>query len=601
MAMVIEEMKASEEVPTPRSNVAQASDALIALVRGTKRKSAASMLGVTKADHTKDFVPSDPKPKGKAVLMMPRPWGKAQEFRPRNTSSSSQDPSQDPTTSDEEMNSNSIGNIIEHVEKDEVEKMKNDKNGSPVNQRPLKSDGQEQKCLGGKICKFRAKENEFEPGSFGSALFYYNRSIALEEETSEGQSTESGSVGASDQQVKEEPKRKTGNPKDSIEDPNQVRVTLTTLRNAQGQITGTRSSRSLLVPAQLDMNPPDLSALTTGDEEYLLIRVSKERKKMWVSYLNGDDPDEEHEFYWGQSVSYLVERDRTTERHTSPRSERSSGLPNPSRPNQKGEVMGHERAEQLKKSTRGGTHTRSRRQASESGGESCVPRAAATHRDDLTDLTRHFNPFERSPSVDDLTKSSESKPARKRRGLKESCKTISPSSPNTTPSYLVPREQWLRENDNRTDEQADADWRRVTESIFGANTGANPRVEEQKEHGEHLKFVPNWGNDGISQERIDDEKRGAAEWKTKRGAEERIAVDKARKGGGSPLRGNRNSKSTFLDEIDDPNYDYMKVRAKGYQDSLRSGWEDVYVHEEEMNEKTSASTHPKRASPSSAT
>ena len=120
MAMVIEEMKASEEVPTPRSNVAQASDALIALVRGTKRKSAASMLGVTKADHTKDFVPSDPKPKGKAVLMMPRPWGKAQEFRPRNTSSSSQDP----TTSDEEMNSNSIGNIIKHVEKDEVGKRK---------------------------------------------------------------------------------------------------------------------------------------------------------------------------------------------------------------------------------------------------------------------------------------------------------------------------------------------------------------------------------------------------------------------------------------------------------------------------------------------
>jgi hypothetical protein len=45
------------------------------------------------------------------------------------------------------------------------------------------------------------------------------------------------------------------------------------------------------------------------------------------------------------------------------------------------------------------------------------------------------------------------------------------------------------------------------------------------------------------------------EWKTKRGAEERIAVDKARKGGGSPLRGNRKSKSTFLDEIDDPNYE----------------------------------------------
>ena len=158
----------------------------------------------------------------------------------------------------------------------------------------------------------------------------------------------------------------------------------------------------------------------------------------------------------------------------------------------------------------------------------------------------------------------------------------------------------MRENNDRTDEQADADWRRVTESIFGANTGANARVEVQKEHCEHLNFVPNWGNTGISQEMIDEEKRGAAEWKTRRGADERIAVDKARKGGGSPLRGNRKSKSTFLDEIDDPNYDYMKVRATGYQDSLSSGWEDVSVHDDEMNENTSASTYPERASSSSA-
>ena len=49
------------------------------------------------------------------------------------------------------------------------------------------------------------------------------------------------------------------------------------------------------------------------------------------------------------------------------------------------------------------------------------------------------------------------------------------------------------ENDPRTEEQVDADWRRVTESIFGANTGAAPKVVEWK--GECDKdFVPNWGN-----------------------------------------------------------------------------------------------------------
>jgi hypothetical protein len=100
------------------------------------------------------------------------------------------------------------------------------------------------------------------------------------------------------------------------------------------------------------MNPPDLRGLTNGDEEYLLIKLSKETKKMWVTYLNGDDPDGEHEFYWGLSVSYLVERDRMSDEQNPPRSSGSSDLRYPSRKNDKGEVMGHERAEQLKKSTR---------------------------------------------------------------------------------------------------------------------------------------------------------------------------------------------------------------------------------------------------------
>ena len=120
------------------------------------------------------------------------------------------------------------------------------------------------------------------------------------------------------------------------------------------------------------MNPPDLTALTTGDEEYLLIKVSRERKKCWVTYLNGDDPDGEHEFYWGMSVSYFVERDRETSAGHGSRSPSAAGspdLPNPSRlaQVQKGEMRGYERAEQLRKSTREGTHTRFQRLASESG------------------------------------------------------------------------------------------------------------------------------------------------------------------------------------------------------------------------------------------
>ncbi len=120
MAMVMEEMKASEEVPVPRSGVAKASDSLIALIRGT-RKGAASMLGVTKSDKSTDFVPSDPKPKGKAVLMMPRPWGNTQEFRPVNESSSQE---KDPSTNESEMKAKGLEEVIPRSENDEVKKTK---------------------------------------------------------------------------------------------------------------------------------------------------------------------------------------------------------------------------------------------------------------------------------------------------------------------------------------------------------------------------------------------------------------------------------------------------------------------------------------------
>ncbi len=142
----------------------------------------------------------------------------------------------------------------------------------------------------------------------------------------------------------------------------------------------------MLVPANLDMNPPDLTALTTGDEEYLLVKVSKKQKKCWVTYLNGGDPDSEHEFYYGTSVSYLIERDRAASADHQPRSPSAAGSPDLPQPPrlarvQMGEMVERRveereraRAEKLRESTREGTHTRFPRQASESGGERSVPR-----------------------------------------------------------------------------------------------------------------------------------------------------------------------------------------------------------------------------------
>jgi hypothetical protein len=55
------------------------------------------------------------------------------------------------------------------------------------------------------------------------------------------------------------------------------------------------------------MNPPDLTALTTGDEEYILVKVSRKKRACWVTYLNGEDPDIEREFYIGTTVSGLMD------------------------------------------------------------------------------------------------------------------------------------------------------------------------------------------------------------------------------------------------------------------------------------------------------
>ena len=82
------------------------SDALIALVRGARTRGATIILGVVKSDLSTDFVPSDPKPKGKAViLMMLRPWKNTQDYRPVNESALRR---KDPSTKDSDGKEKSI-------------------------------------------------------------------------------------------------------------------------------------------------------------------------------------------------------------------------------------------------------------------------------------------------------------------------------------------------------------------------------------------------------------------------------------------------------------------------------------------------------------
>ena len=204
-------------------------------------------------------------------------------------------------------------------------------------------------------------------------------------------------------------------PSNSNEIPNQVCVTLTTHRDGEGRVTGTSCSRAIKVPAHQDMNPPDLSALTKGDEEYLLVKVSRNKRRCWVTYLDGEDPDVEREFYIGTTVSGLMRPNPMAPRQAT----RDFGSPRASSPEppqpprlarvQLGEMVERrieegtrEMMEKRRESTRvqctrEGTHTRFRMQAPESGGEGSVPRESPPLCEDLEKLTDYFNPFVGSP------------------------------------------------------------------------------------------------------------------------------------------------------------------------------------------------------------
>ncbi len=84
----------------------------------------------------------------------------------------------------------------------------------------------------------------------------------------------------------------------------------------------------------------------------------------------------------------------------------------------------------------------------------------------------------------------------------------------------------------------------------------------------------------------------------KKAQHRRSEIDKERKGGGSPLRGNRKSKSTLLDEIDDPHGDYVRAGAAGYDRSPEYPWtwEDVRKHEAQVKRLESGNANPERAS-----
>ncbi len=67
------------------------------------------------------------------------------------------------------------------------------------------------------------------------------------------------------------------------------------------------------------------------------------------------------------------------------------------------------------------------------------------------------------------------------------------------------------------------------------------------------------------------------------------------------MSGNRSSKPTFLDEIDDPHGDYVRAGASGYDQGPAYPWtkEDVRKYENQVKEQEPGIANPERGSPSS--
>jgi hypothetical protein len=163
-------------------------------------------------------------------------------------------------------------------------------------------------------CKFKGKKEAWDSETLGIGLEENVDSKELEAERRAEAKVDAwiALCHAKDKEdhAEKEKKKIEPVPKDET-NPNQVRVTLTTRRDAQRRVTGTSSSLSLRVPANLGMNPPDLTALKNDDEEFILVKVSKKKGKCWATYLDDDQQSHEEierEFPIGSTVSALLGR-----------------------------------------------------------------------------------------------------------------------------------------------------------------------------------------------------------------------------------------------------------------------------------------------------
>ena len=105
----------------------------------------------------------------------------------------------------------------------------------------------------------------------------------------------------------------------------------------------------------------------------------------------------------------------------------------------------------------------------------------------------------------------------------------------------------------------------------------------------------------VTQELKDEDKRWAELWASRRRVADRKQIDRQREGGGSPVR-NQKTKSTFLDDIDDPRGDYARAGAEGHDRGPQYPYTmaDVRRHDAEVDRLMDEYTYPGRASSSSA-
>jgi hypothetical protein len=493
--MVVEAMAEKED--GGESAARSALEKILELCRGAKNKSV-GMIGRNLL--SPDFVPSLPKPTFKSVLMLPRRGMSAQEYQPVNRSRA-RDASEAKAGDEGEKEKKNGENPIS-LANAKSEKVYDEENLEKVNDARQKSDRNDVEKNGSPdriLCgpeSFARKESESEKDLAGDVG-----------ESVEGWGTWAKPGSGSELQGEEgKAKIKRNKRLNKATEPrgNPSPMTPNDLPPCTFKEDIARMSDAFKLNARDSVFEATTECLGLGEgEEFILIKVSKGKRKCWATFLS-DDPELPYVdmFPIGTSVEKML-GDRDSEKN---------------------------RRDEVEKQRRAGEFFN--RWASEPGER------------DNTGLRRAFKSRPGSPKPG----SPKSRPGSPRRGSPSPEPKFRPGSLRRGSPSPEPRSpKWGRASSKPPaepkEENKESDWETVRAKDRASRT------------------IATWGGGAYhwSREFRDEIKAEDESWGAKRIASERSAREALMAEGASPPRRASSANTSFMDEIDDPHGDYGRM------------------------------------------